>query len=219
MCHFAPLTFGVAPITSGALDCTHSPREKFRRRSRNSIPASASSPRKEFNLSITNAITTPAPAISDRLVTGTSRDESTIASAPRQILQSALQALYQGPLSDVVNSFDDCFSFNDHALGLEFSEKPRMTAFFEKSRALFPDAAVEVVSLFEDRNHAIAEWKLTATETMSYGSYAYRFRISAAGTTVVRVECGRIVQWSDYYDKSSSYRMNLAAFFTEWIEY
>ena len=26
-------------------------------------------------------------------------------------------------------------------------------------------------------------------------------------------------RWSDYYDKTSSWRINLGAFFTEWIEY
>jgi limonene-1,2-epoxide hydrolase len=35
----------------------------------------------------------------------------------------------------------------------------------------------------------------------------------------VRVEKGKITQWSDYYDQSSSRRMSLGAFFTDSIEY
>jgi hypothetical protein len=118
--------------------------------------------------------------------------------APRTILQSALEGLSEGRFSDVVTRFDDYFRFNDHALRLEFTEKPRLTEFFEKSRELASDTELEVVSLFEDGNHAVAEWKLTATGTVPYGSY--RFRISLPGTTIAHVENGKIVEWSDYYD-------------------
>jgi hypothetical protein len=89
--------------------------------------------------------------------------------------------------------------------------------FFEKSRELFPDTALEIVSLFEDGDHAIAQWKLSATQTVPYSSTSYRFPIFLFGATIVRVEKGKIVQWSDYHDHSSSRRMSLPAFFTEGI--
>jgi ketosteroid isomerase-like protein len=145
----------------------------------------------------------------------------TIIPAPQQILQSALAALNQGRSSEVVKHFDEdgCFRFSDHALALEFMDKARLTEFFEKSSELFPDTTLEVISLFEDGEHAIAEWKLTATQTVPYGSISYRFPISLLGTTIVHVEKGKIVRWSDYYDQSSSRRMSLGAFFTDWIEY
>jgi ketosteroid isomerase-like protein len=94
-----------------------------------------------------------------------------------------------------------------------------LTEFFEKSRELFPDTALEIISIFEEGDHAVAQWKLSATQTVPYGSISYRFPISLFGATIVRVENERIVQWSDYYDQSSSRRTSLAAFFTEWIEY
>jgi hypothetical protein len=153
-------------------------------------------------------------------------DERTIIAAPRQILpqqilQSALAALNQGRFSEVLKHFDQdgCFRFTDQALALEFTDKIRLTEFFEKSRQLFPDTTLEVISLFEDGEHAIAEWKLTATQTVPYGSISYRFPISLLGTTIVHVEKGTIVRWSDYYDQGSSRRASLAALFTEWIEY
>jgi hypothetical protein len=146
-------------------------------------------------------------------------NESTIANTPRQILQSALEDLSQGRFSEVVSRFDDCFRYNDHALTLEFTDKLRLTEFFQKARELFPDTTLQVVSLFEDRDHAIAEWKLAATQTVPYGSISWRSRISLPGTTIVRVENGSIAEWSDYYDQNSSRRVNLAAFFTDWIEY
>jgi steroid delta-isomerase-like uncharacterized protein len=147
-------------------------------------------------------------------------DDSTLLNAPRAILQSALAALSEGRISEVVALFDDRFKFNDHALTLEFTEKTRLTDFLEKSRELFPDTALEVVSVMESGDQAVAEWRLTATQTVPFfGSTSYRLPISVFGSTIIRVKHGRIARWSDYYDQSSSRRMNLAAFFSEWIEY
>jgi steroid delta-isomerase-like uncharacterized protein len=140
--------------------------------------------------------------------------------APGAVLQSALTALSAGKISQVVARFDDGFKFNDYALTLEFTEKTRLTEFLEKSRELFPDTALEVTSVMESGDHAVAEWKLTATQTVPFfGNTSYRLRISTRGATVIRVERGKIVEWSDYYDQSSSRRMSLAGHFTEWVEY
>jgi len=146
-------------------------------------------------------------------------DELTIIDAPQQILRSALAALSAGRVLEVVEQFDDRFTFNDHALTLEFTDKLRLTEFFEKSRELFPDTTLEIVSLLESGDQAIAEWKIAATQTMSYGSITYQFPFSLPGSTIVRVEGGKIVQWSDYYDENRSRRVGLAGLFTEWIEY
>jgi steroid delta-isomerase-like uncharacterized protein len=140
--------------------------------------------------------------------------------APRAILQSALTALSAGKISQVVARFDEQFKFNDYALTLEFTEKMRLTEFLEKSRELFPDTALEVAAVMESGDRAVAEWKLTATQTVPFfGNTSYRLRISIRGATVIRAEHGRIVEWSDYYDQSSSRRMSLAGHFTEWVEY
>jgi ketosteroid isomerase-like protein len=143
---------------------------------------------------------------------------STMLNTPQQILQSALDALREGNISEVLEQFADDFTFNDHALTLEFTDKLRLTEFFEKSRELFPNTTLEIVSLFGRGEHAIAQWKLSATQTVPYGSTSYRFPISLFGATIVRVQNERIVQWSDYYDQSSSRRMSLGAFFTDWVE-
>jgi len=139
--------------------------------------------------------------------------------APQRILTSSLTALGEGKISEVLDQFDDHFTFTDHALALEFTDKGRLTDFLHKSRELFPDTAVEVVSIFESGDHAIAEWKLTATQTAPYGSISYRFPILLHGSTIVRIENERITRWSDYYDQNTSRRVGLAALFTEWIEY
>jgi ketosteroid isomerase-like protein len=144
-------------------------------------------------------------------------DEPSMVNTPHQILQSALDALREGNISEVLEQFADDFTFNDHPLTLEFTEKLRLREFFEKSRELFPDTALEIVSIFEEGDHAIAQWRLSAMQIVPYGSISYRFPIFLFGATIVRVENGRIVQWTDYHDQSSSRRMSLPAFFTEGI--
>jgi len=66
-----------------------------------------------------------------------SNDNSIRMRNPLRILQTALAALSDGRLSAVVEHFDDCFTFKDHALTLEFTDKQRLLEFFEKSRELF----------------------------------------------------------------------------------
>ena len=140
--------------------------------------------------------------------------ESASVTTPRQILQSALVALRDGNISEVLEQFADHFTFNDHTLTLEFTDKPRLREFFERSRQLFPDTALEIVSLFEDGDHAIAQWKLSATQIVPYGSISHPFPIFLFGATIVRVENNEIVQWSDYHDQSVLRRRSLPAFFT-----
>lgn len=139
--------------------------------------------------------------------------------ASQHILQSVLTALSHGKISDAVEEFADHFAFNDNALGLEFADKGRLSEFFHKSRELFPDTVLEVVSTCECGDRVIAEWKITATQTVPYGSLQFRTPISFPGVSIVRIENGRITHWSDYYDQNTSRRIGLAAFFTDWTEY
>ena len=73
-----------------------------------------------------------------------------------------------------------------------------------------------MVSTFECRDHAVAEWKLTATQPVPYASISYRYPILLRGTTIVQIENERITRWSDYYDQVASRRL---AAFSPWIEY
>jgi steroid delta-isomerase-like uncharacterized protein len=142
----------------------------------------------------------------------------TAVSTPKYTLQSVLTALNHGKISEAVDQFDDDFTFNDQALGLEFTDKRRLSEFFQKSRELFPDTVVEVFSSFESGDHVIAEWKLTATQTMSYW-IQLQVPISLPGVSIAEIENGRITHWSDYYDEKTSRRVTLASLFTDWIEY
>jgi len=134
------------------------------------------------------------------------------------ILRSVMTAFNNGSISEMIEPFDDQFTFIDQALGLEFTDKQRLKEFFEKSRELFPDTAIELVSTYECGDNIIAEWRVTATQVQKYVGLHQQLRISFAGVSVIHIEDERITHWSDYYDKSTSWRMNLAGFFTEWIE-
>jgi ketosteroid isomerase-like protein len=141
-------------------------------------------------------------------------EDSPPVSGSLRTLQSALAALSEGRVRALVEQFADSFRFNDHALTLEFTDKARLTDFFEKSRELFPDRTFEIVFTFESGDHAIAEWRLSETESVSLGSIGHRVPISLQGSTIIRVKNGKIVRWSEYYDQGNP-PIKLATFFTE----
>jgi len=147
-----------------------------------------------------------------------SNNRSSRRKTPERVLQSMLLALNEGRISDAVADFDDQFIFADHALDLEFTDRANLADFFQKSRELFPDAVVDVLSIRESGDQAVAEWKLTATQSVRYGNMLFRFRISLSGVTIACIQNGKIVRWSDYYDQMTSRRSGLAAHFKEWIE-
>src|SRR5215469_17239173 len=136
---------------------------------------------------------------------------STEVSTTANILQSALKALGEGRIGEVIDAFGDDFTFSDQALALQFTDKERLSQFFLKGRELFPDMALDVLATFSCEEHVIAEWKVTGTETLSYGSLRYRFPISYQGTSIVRIENEGITSWSDYYDQSTSRRFRLGS--------
>ena len=138
---------------------------------------------------------------------------------PQTVLQSMLRLPNEGRLAEVVTQLDDGFKFMDLALDLEFTEKARLTEFLEKSRELYPDAVLKVVSIYQSGNYAVAEWKVTAVDVQPYfGSMSLRVPITYPGVSIVRIQDGKVSDWSDYYDQIRSRRYKLAAHFTEWVE-
>src|SRR5215831_14681882 len=98
----------------------------------------------------------------------------TEATSRSDILTSMLADLSDGKTTEFVERFGDDFKFTDHALNLQFREHQQLTEFLEKSRELFPDTVMEVFSVFQSGDAAIAEWKLRATQTVSPGSMNLR---------------------------------------------
>jgi steroid delta-isomerase-like uncharacterized protein len=136
-----------------------------------------------------------------------------------RILQTALAAWRQGNFVEVVDQFNDQFTFTDHALGLDFKDKERLTEFLVKIRERFPDSERRDNSIFSSGDHVISEWTLTATQAEPFlGGRLRKIPICVQGISVVRIKNGKISQWSDYYDQLKSRRNGVAALFTEWIE-
>ena len=141
------------------------------------------------------------------------------ATSPYRVLQTALTALSQGNFVEVVDQFNDQFTFNDHALDLEFRDKGRLREFLAKIREHFPDSERKVNTIFSSEDCVISEWTLTATHTEPFlGGRLWKAPICVRGVSVVQIEHGKISQWSDYYDQLQSRRYRVAARFTEWIE-
>jgi SnoaL-like domain len=136
-----------------------------------------------------------------------------------RVLQIALAAWRQGNFVEVVDQFDDQFTFNDRALGLEFKDKGRLTEFLAKIRELFQDSERSDNTIFSNGEHAISEWTLTATKTEPFLDGRLRkVPICKRGISVVLIKKGKISQWSDYYDPLKARRYAIAGWFTKWIE-
>ena len=146
-------------------------------------------------------------------------DASAEPTTPARILQTALAAWRQGNFVAAANQFSDQFTFTDHALGLEFKDKGRLTEFLAKTRELFPDSERKANTIFSSGDRVISEWTLTATKAEPIlDGRPRKVPISMQGISVVQIDNGKISQWSDYYDQLKSRRNGLAALFTEWLE-
>ena len=136
-----------------------------------------------------------------------------------RILQTALAAWRQGNFVEVADQFNDQFTFTDHALGLEFKDKGRLTEFFAKIRERFPDSERRDNTSFSIGDDIISEWTLTATHTEPFlGGRLAKVPIRVRGISVVQIKNGKISQWSDYYDQLKSRRHCVTSYFTESIE-
>jgi hypothetical protein len=136
-----------------------------------------------------------------------------------RVLQIALGAWRQGNFVEVVDQFDDQFTFNNHALGLEFMDKGRLTEFLAKIRELFPDSERRDKTIFSKGDHVISEWTLTATKTEPFLDGRLRkVQICERGISIVQIKNGKISQWSDYYDRLKARRYTIVGSFTKWIE-
>src|SRR5260370_18769700 len=124
------------------------------------------------------------------------------ATTPDRILQAALAAWNQGIFVEVVDQFNDQFTFTDHALGLEFKDNGRLTEFLAKLYELFPDSERRDNTLFSGGDRVITEWTLTATQTEPFLDGRLRkVPISARGISVVQITNGKINRRPDYYDQ------------------
>ena len=138
--------------------------------------------------------------------------------ASEGVVLTALSHLENGKIEAAVACFADEFTFNDHGIGLEFKNRERLAEFFRKTRELYPDSSLQTDAIFVSAEHVITEWtiKTTITEPF-YGGLSRKVPVSLHGASIVRIDDGKITDWSDYYDGLTSRRTALASYFTEWV--
>ena len=141
-------------------------------------------------------------------------------STPEKLVPAVIMQLNEGQIEDAIASFADEFRFNDHGIGLEVTDKGRLTGFFQKARELYPDYVQRLDRMLVNGEYVITQWTLQVTiREPFYGGLTTSIPTAIAGASIVRITDGKIADWSDYYDGLTSRRTALAAHFSEWIDY
>ena len=136
-----------------------------------------------------------------------------------EVVSTVLIHLNDGDIQDATACFAEKFDFDDRAIGLEFKDRVRLAEFFQKIRELCPDSSLQTDRILVSGDHLVTEWTLIYTLTEPfYGNLSRRVPISLHGASIVRIENGKITEWTDYYDGLTSRRTALAAHFEEWVE-
>jgi hypothetical protein len=139
--------------------------------------------------------------------------------SPERVVSAVLTQLNQGQIEEVVDSFAADFRFKDNGIGLEFSDKQRLTEFFQKTRELCPDYSLQTDRLFVSGEYVITKWTLHVTITEPfYAGLSRSIPLSIPGVSIARNGSGKITDWEEYYDGLTARRTALAAHFEEWVE-
>jgi steroid delta-isomerase-like uncharacterized protein len=135
------------------------------------------------------------------------------------VVRTVLMHLNNGKISDATACFAEEFEFKDRGIGLEFKNRERLAEFFQKTRELYPDSSLQTDTIFVNGDHVITEWTLETTLMEPfYGRLSRKVPVSLHRASIVRIDDGKITDWSDYYDGLTSRRTALASYFTEWVE-
>jgi ketosteroid isomerase-like protein len=137
----------------------------------------------------------------------------------RQVVLTVLAHLRNGNINDATACFAQKFQFNDRGIGLEFNDRERLAEFFQKTRELYPDSSLQTERILVSSDYVITQWILHAVLTEPFfGGLSRKVPISLHGASIIRIENGKVSEWSDYYDGLTSRRTALAAQFEEWVE-
>jgi hypothetical protein len=138
---------------------------------------------------------------------------------PEGVISTVLEHLRSGQIVEATSRFAEVFRFMDYGIGVEFTDKARLAEFFYTVRRLYPDSLVSADEVFNSGNHVAVKWMWQATITEPFfGQLSRRTPISVHGVSIVRMNNGEIVEWSDYYDGVTSRRTALASHYEDWVE-
>ena len=118
-------------------------------------------------------------------LTSTLDNPSTHATTPNRILNAFLAAWWRGNVVEAAEQFRDRFKYTDHALGLEFKDKERLTEGLAKAREFSPDTQRTDNTIWTSEDGVITEWTLTATLSEPFlGGLMRRVPIRVQGMSV-----------------------------------
>ena len=136
-----------------------------------------------------------------------------------ELVCTVLMHLENGKINDATACFAERFEFKDRGIGLEFKDRVHLEEFFQKTQELYPDSSLQTDTIFVSGDQVITEWTLrTAITEPFYGGLSRKVPILLHGASIVRIDDGKVTDWSDYYDGLTSRRTALASYFTEWVE-
>jgi predicted SnoaL-like aldol condensation-catalyzing enzyme len=139
--------------------------------------------------------------------------------AQHRVALTMLTHLQNGEINEAIACFAERFHFNDHGIALEFTESTRLAEFFTKARELYPGSSLRIDRVLVSDDDVTIQWMHHTLFTEPFfGGLSRKVPISLHVASIVRIEDGRIREWSDYYDGLKSRRTALADYFTEWIE-
>jgi hypothetical protein len=137
----------------------------------------------------------------------------------QEVVLAVLAHLQKGEINKATAYFAERCHFNDHGIELEFTDSSRLADFFKKARELYPDSSLRTDNVLVGGDYVIIQWmRLTVLTESFFGGLSRKVPIPLHGASIVRIEDGRVTEWSDYYDGLKSRRTALADHFTEWIE-
>jgi ketosteroid isomerase-like protein len=135
------------------------------------------------------------------------------------VVSTVLMHLKNGKISDATACFAEKFEFKDPGDWTGVQEQGALGGILQKTRELYPDSSLQTDTLFVSGDHVITEWTLETTLMEPfYGRLSRKVPVSMHGASIVRIDDGKITDWSDYYDGLTSRRTALASYFTEWVE-
>jgi hypothetical protein len=138
--------------------------------------------------------------------------------SPAEIVLTVTRHLEEGRVDKAIDCFAKNLMFNDYGIDLEFSDKQRLTEFFQKKWELYPDSFLTSDAMVVSGEDVFWEWTLeTMVTERFYLGLSRKVPISVHGVSVIRTKEGVITRWADYYDGSRSRRNALAAHFEEWV--
>src|ERR1700742_2505987 len=84
-------------------------------------------------------------------------------SMPEEVVSAVIMQLNEGEVGEAISYFAEEFRFMDNGIRLEFTDKSRLTEFFEKARELYPDYKQRLDRTLVSGEYVITQWTLQVT--------------------------------------------------------